>query len=218
MLVEAVSGERYPKLVSDMCAPLDMPRTRYGSNTDLIKDRAQGYQQTFGFMKNDDLIGMSQPGAAGALLSTAGELVRWSQALSGGSVVSAESYAEMIEPTVTFDGSRHDYGFGLMAGERGGQHWVGHGGGINGFNSILTHYPDSGLVVCVISNSERASSSDLAEAIADVLLATPATEQGATGTGKVAAAEVPPGTGTCPYLDHKHGVRVGTRRGPEERP
>jgi len=90
----------------------------------------------------------------------------------------------MIEPTVTFDGSQHDCGFGLMFGERGGQRWVGHGGGINGFNSALTHYYDAGLVVCVISNSERASSSDLAEVIADVLLVPPSVQEVASGKGK----------------------------------
>jgi len=181
MLVEAVSGERYEKLVTQMCAPLGMPRTRYGSNTDLIKDRAQGYQRPLLSLQNDGLIGMSQPGAAGALLSTAGELVRWMHALAGGAIVSADSYAEMIEPTVTFDGSTHNYGFGLHMGVRGGQRWVGHGGGISGFNSMLTHYPDAGLVVCVLSNSESASSGTLAQQIADVLLVAPASDRGKSG-------------------------------------
>lgn len=189
MLVEAVSGERYPQLITGMCAPLGMPRTRYGSNTDLIKDRAQGYQWTLESLQNDGLIGMSQPGAAGALLSTAGELVRWAHALAEGTIVSSESYVEMTTPTVTFDGSTHDYGFGLMMGVRNGQRWVGHGGGINGFNSMLTHYPGAGLVVCVISNSEKASAGDLAEQIAAVLLVAPPPgpvkpEQAGSGDGK----------------------------------
>jgi hypothetical protein len=67
---------------SELGPALGLARTRYDSNTELIKNRARGYSGKDGKLVNADFLGMSQPGAAGALLSTGGDLVRWSMALS----------------------------------------------------------------------------------------------------------------------------------------
>ncbi len=115
---------------------------------------------------------MSQPGAAGAVLSTGGDLVRWSTALSGGRVVKPASYAMMVTPLV-LDGRDTHYGFGLMLGQVAELPTVMHGGGIHGFNSFLVHVPQHDLHVAVISNGERVSSQKLAGAIVRVVLELP---------------------------------------------
>lgn len=166
MLIEEVTGESYADHVGTLCASLGLSRTRYGSNQDLIPNRAQGYEMVDGELANDALIGMSQPGAAGALLSTAENLVRWARALAGGEVVSDESYRLMTTAHELADGSDRGYGFGLMLGKLGKEPQVAHGGGINGFNSFLAHYPESGVTVAVISNCEASSSSVLAKRLA----------------------------------------------------
>ena len=48
---------------------------------------------------------MTQPFAAGSMLSSAADLIRWQRALLAGEVVSPASYAAMIEPHVLNDGS-----------------------------------------------------------------------------------------------------------------
>jgi len=84
MVIERASGKPYARfLQEELFGPLGLERTRYGSNGDLILDRAQGYRYLGdGRFGNDDLISMSQPFAAGSLLSTGGELVRWTLALT----------------------------------------------------------------------------------------------------------------------------------------
>ena len=167
VILEEVTGKGYDELILDVVAkPLDLMRTRYGSNGDIIRNRAQGYAMEDGELKNDGLIGMSQPGAAGALLSTAGDLVRWSHALSDGSVVSKESYAQMTTPHVLNDGEPVKYGFGLSIGEADGLASVSHGGGINGFNSMLITFPESDVTIATISNSEGYRAATLARDIA----------------------------------------------------
>ena len=171
VVLEKVTGQSYAEhLQRELFAPLGLTRTRYGSNADLIKNRAQGYRLLDGELANDALIGMSQPGAAGALLSTAKDLVRWQRALVGGKVVRADSYELMTAPFVLNDGSETRYGFGLMLGKDGEHRTVGHGGGIFGFNSMLTYYPDLELSVAVISNCESYSAGALAARIARVAL------------------------------------------------
>jgi CubicO group peptidase (beta-lactamase class C family) len=170
MVLEKLHGKPYAQIVQDeLCRPLGLERTRYDSNKDLIKNRAQGYGLVDGNPVNDDLIGVSQPFAAGALLSTGGDLVRWSMALAGGKVVSPANYTAMATPLVV-DGRDTHYGFGLMTGSVAELPTVMHGGGIHGFNSFLLHVPQHDVHVAVISNGERASSQKLAGAIVRAVL------------------------------------------------
>ena len=158
----------------EIASPLQLRHTLYDDQRALIADRAQGYGFVDGKLCNDLHLGMSQPGAAGGLLSTGGELVRWSMALAGGEVVSPASYRRMTTPCVLPDGRDTGYGFGLMVGDFDGRRTVQHGGGIFGFNSELLHVVDDDLHVAVISNGERVSAAKLAEAIVREVLAIPA--------------------------------------------
>ena len=171
MVLERQSDKSYgDHLAGTFFQPLGLARTRLGSNRDLIKNRAQGYSLIEGQLANDGLIGMSQPGAAGALLSTARELILWQRALLGGKVVSEEFYELMTTPFMLHDGRETGYGMGLQLSKLKGHPEVGHGGGINGFNSMLSYYPDQDLSVAVISNSEGYSAGQLAATISRALL------------------------------------------------
>jgi len=171
MVVAKVSGKSYADFLREtFFEPLELARTRYDSNSEVIPNRAQGYAFEDGELANDGLIGMSQPGAAGALISTAGDLVRWQQALVSGRVVKPESYEEMTLPFLLANGRETSYGLGLSLDQQAGQRCVWHGGGINGFNSVLLYFPDAQLHVAVISNSERLRADALGLAIAEALL------------------------------------------------
>lgn len=173
MVLEKVHGKSYAQIVLDeLCTPLGLARTRYDSNKDLIENRSQGYSVVDEKPANDDPLGMSHPGAAGGLLSTGGDLVRWSMALAGGKVVEAANYAAMTKPLVVAGRDTH-YGFGLMFGDVAELPTVMHGGGINGYNSFLVHVPSRDLHVAVISNGERANSQKLATAIVRAVLDLP---------------------------------------------
>ena len=170
MVLEKLHGKSYAQIVHDeLCAPLGLERTRYDSNKELIKNRAQGYSLVDGKPANDDPLSPNHPYAAGSLLSTGGDLVRWSMALAGGKVLSAASYTAMTTPLVV-DGRDTHYGFGLMTGTVAELPTVMHGGGIHGFNSFLLHVPQPDLHVAVISNSERANAQKLAGAIVRAVL------------------------------------------------
>ena len=168
MIVEKTGEASYDEHVRKaLFEPIGLTRSRYDSNRDLIKNRAQGYSiGPGGKLYNDNYLGMSQPGGAGGILSTGGELVRWSMALTSGQVVSADSFAQMSEPTVLPSGKPTGYGFGLMVDELAGKKRIGHGGGIHGFNSMLFWLPDEDLHVAVISNGEPLRSDKVADAIA----------------------------------------------------
>jgi D-alanyl-D-alanine carboxypeptidase len=172
MVITKVSGQPYADyLQKEFFEPLHLTRTRYDSNGEVLRNRAQGYGWEDERFWNDRLIGMSQPGAAGGLISTAGDLVRWQRALVTGKVVRPESYEEMTLPYLLNGGGETTYGLGLSLEDRGGRRCISHGGGIFGFNSFLAWFPDEGLSVAVISNSEGLSSEALVPRLVEAALA-----------------------------------------------
>jgi len=172
MVIEALSGRSYDEFLrAEFFEPLGMSRTRLDSNAELIPDRAQGYAFANGVFQNDRLIGMSQPFSSGALLSTAGDLVRWQTALASGRALKPQSYEEMKLPFVLADGSETTYGMGLFLSPVVGHPCVWHGGDIFGFNSALAYFPEGKLSIAALSNSEKLSTERLVEELAKALLA-----------------------------------------------
>lgn len=176
MVLEKVHGTSYPRVIAALMQELALPHTRCDDSRELIPGRAQGYEFEDGVRTNDAVLGMSQPGAAGMMLSTGEDLVRWSMALAGGKVVKPESYAAMTTPLVLKDGRDTGYGFGLMKGEAAGRLVILHGGGIHGFNSQLLHVVPDDLHVAVISNCSQASADRLARDIVRTVLGIEKTE------------------------------------------
>lgn len=157
MVIAKASGRPYAAFMQDeFFTPLGLAHTRYGSESEIIPRRAQGYlfDRDKGSHTNDAAISMNGPGAGGALVSSAGDLVRWQIALTSGRAISAASFEQMIASPVQMEQSTARYGFGLMVDRREGQRVITHGGVINGFNSALSWLPDNGLRVAVISNSQ----------------------------------------------------------------
>jgi CubicO group peptidase (beta-lactamase class C family) len=96
---------------------------------------------------------MSVPFSAGAICSTASDLVRWSNLLAGGAVVRPESYAAMTAPTPLTNNTVAPYGLGFFLQKQLGRPQVWHTGAINGFLSSLTHFPDEDIAIAVIINA-----------------------------------------------------------------
>jgi CubicO group peptidase (beta-lactamase class C family) len=112
------------------------------------------------------MLSMNQPGAAGALCSTVPDLLTWSAALRSGRVVSPESYEQMTTPFTLNNGSATGYGFGLGIDDLEGRPRVSHGGGINGFVTMLAYFPESDLDIVVLSNTEGGHPDRVTEVIA----------------------------------------------------
>jgi len=165
-IVARASGRSYAQYVQEeFFTTLGLDRTRYESNREVMRNRAQGYGFEEGVLVNDRPIGPDVPGAAGALLSNAEGLVRWSLALAGGKVVSADSYAQMTTPGVLPDGNGTEYGFGLGIDTWEKRKRISHGGGIFGFSSMLAYLPDDKVTVAVISNCDAFNPGRVADSI-----------------------------------------------------
>ena len=146
-VIEKVTGGSYSQFLRDhIFTPLGMTDSGYDSNSTVIPRRASGYTPSPGGPVNAGYLHMSIPHAAGALYSTTEDLLKWQQGLFGGKVISAAALARMTTPV------KNDYAFGLVVRTVQGRKVVAHGGGIDGFNTSLSYYPDTRAVVVVLAN------------------------------------------------------------------
>jgi CubicO group peptidase (beta-lactamase class C family) len=157
-LIEKISGESYAKFVEEnIFKPLGMKDSGYDSNSAIIPDRAEGYTPGPDGLSNAGYINMTVPFSAGGLYSTTGDLLRWEQGLFGGKVLSPESLKEMTTPF------KDNYAFGLAVHTVNGHRVIDHGGGIEGFNTMLAYYPDEKLTVAVLGNLNGRAPQEIAQ-------------------------------------------------------
>ncbi len=158
LIIESVTGEAYEDYVGEhLFAAADMPDSRYCSSNAIIERRAHGYDAGREGLVRKGYIDHTWPYAAGSLCSTAWDLVAWNQALhgdgQGGGLLLPEGYRELITPGTLNDETPLRYAKGLSVLEIGGRDVIGHGGGIPGFLSQVTYYPDEDLSVIVLVNT-----------------------------------------------------------------
>ena len=64
---------------------------------------------------------------------------------------------------------KNNYGYGWMLSPVHGHKQMGHGGGINGFSTYISRFPDDDAVVIVLSNNDRANTGGVSSALAGTL-------------------------------------------------
>jgi D-alanyl-D-alanine carboxypeptidase len=152
-IIEKVTGKSYADFVRErIFAPLGMTHTRYDVTEDVIPGRAAGYARAAGKIVNAQYLSMTQPYAAGALISTVDDLAAWDEGLSAGRVVSAASLAKMFTPYKLASGNDAGYGYGWQIGQYEGLAVQEHGGGIHGFRAYVLRIPSERVYVAVLSN------------------------------------------------------------------
>lgn len=194
-VIEAASGLAWDAYLRQaFFEPLGLARTGGNEADAVIPGHVSGYTR-----KGDDwaaaaFLSMTQPHAAGALVSTVDDLLAWNRALHGGRVLKPDSYRHMITPTGK--AAEHDYGDGIVIGTLRGEPMRQHGGGIFGFSSYLLYLPDSRTTVAVLYNAD-------------------AGRPGMLGTGAIARVLAAQAIGR-PYLEKKAiDVDADTLRGYE---
>jgi D-alanyl-D-alanine carboxypeptidase len=166
-IIETVSGMRYDAYLREhVFTPLGMTDTGYDFTRPVLKKRAAGYgynrdQKSY---TNADFLDMSLPHAAGSLYSTTRDLYKWHQALSAGKLLSKSSLDKMFKP------GRNKYAYGWAIEETNGQTWIGHGGGIFGFSTMITRSAQGDAVMIVLSNVENGEAGAVARALREALM------------------------------------------------
>ncbi len=173
-IIEKVSGKPYEQVLKDkIFIPLKMNNSGYDHNTTVLKNRATGYSKGLGSFQHARYLDMSLPFAAGAIYSTVEDLHRWDQALYSEKLLPKE-YRDLLFETHIPDGGSH-YGYGWVIGEMPignspeESATIGHSGGINGFNTLITRFPADSSMVVLLNNTGGAPLKEMTIAINGIL-------------------------------------------------
>ncbi|HWD00387.1 MAG TPA: serine hydrolase domain-containing protein [Candidatus Sulfopaludibacter sp.] len=168
-IIEKVTGKSYEQqLHQAILDPLGMHDTGFDHYTAILHHRAEGYEYDGGTLRRAPFLDMSLPYAAGSLYSTVDDLLKWDQALYGTQVLSAASKEKMWTP------NRSDYGYGWQITTRFGEHAVEHGGGINGFNTMIIRIPEKKLLAVTLANANTNATGPIAAGLLGLALGHPA--------------------------------------------
>jgi len=169
-IIEKVTGKPYDQaLKENILDPLGMKNTGYDRHETVIKKRATGYQRSPRGLLNSPYLDMSLPYAAGSLYSTVEDLYIWDQALYTDKLISAKSKELMYKPAL------QNYAYGwvvtkMPVGENNGTKTViAHGGGINGFNTVITRIVDDRHLIVLLNNTGGTRLEEMDRAIRNIL-------------------------------------------------
>ena len=186
-IVGRASGMTFGEFTSQrLFEPLGMTLTHYQYDwREVVKNRALAYERQDGRWKADMLLD-DQRGGGGALLSTAGDLLIWNDALTNGSL-GAFVTEKLQEPARLNNGRALGYGRGLfldttgdLGGFNAGGRAVWHTGSANAYNSFLGRFPEQGLSIAILCNAgDIATTTSFARRIFNLLV--PATGAGVPG-------------------------------------
>ncbi|MBM3812915.1 MAG: beta-lactamase family protein [Acidimicrobiia bacterium] len=164
LILEKASGTGYEEfLQKNIFEPAGMKDSGHDSHSPILKHRATGYWNERGEVRNSAYHDMTIPIGGGDLYSTALDLLRWDQALYSDKLAKPETLEKMFTPV------RNNYGYGWMINKQFGRKLIAHGGGINGFSTAISRFPDEKALIVVLGNYMNAPAGPVARDVAAIL-------------------------------------------------
>jgi D-alanyl-D-alanine carboxypeptidase len=153
-IIEKTSGKSYWEFLAErIFKPLGMNETRSSEPRAIIPNRASGYQWQKDKLENRPAL-TENAYAAGSIVSTVRDLVKWDAALSTGKLLRPASFDQMWTPFKARGGKTApvNYGFGWFIDTYHGRRVIAHTGGTLGFSSALYRFADEKLTVILLTN------------------------------------------------------------------
>jgi CubicO group peptidase (beta-lactamase class C family) len=161
MIITKVTGRPYAEFIGQrIFSPLGMSDTHFIDLAKIIPHRAAGYWFRDGALKNGGYTGQTFSGAADiSVITTAGDLCKWSLGLTSGKIWKKAIVSQMREPARLRSGEvastllGEEYGLGWLMALYNGYSMIGHGGTfVTGFTSSIASFPEKGLTVVLLTN------------------------------------------------------------------
>lgn len=161
VIVEKLSGQTLGEYMQKhIFDPLDMKDTHIGTYSRVIPRAVNGYVGAGnGTFRPAPYLDWSWPYAAGDILSTVDDMLKWDQALYTDQLVSQAWLAKAWDPMLLANGRSTSYGFGWVNNTFEGMEIISHGGGINGFVAYALRIPSQQLYVVALTNTTTANPS-----------------------------------------------------------
>lgn len=170
-IIEKVAGKTYWDVLRErILEPLEMRATTKRDLEPIVTNRADGYELKGGKWINRD-SDLTDVFAAGAIVSTVGDLLKWNAALDSGKMFSKSTRQVMWTGVKLNNGATHPYGLGWRLDDHNKRRTVWHSGSTSGFTASLLRFPDEKLAVIVLCNlGEQGTATHVAKGLADLHL------------------------------------------------
>lgn len=175
LLVETITGKSYEEMLQErIFNPLKMTDTGYDHHETILKNRAAAYEKEGPSYVNAAYIDMSLPYAAGSMYSTVVDLYKWDQALYTETILPKKYIDSLFGKYIpSWENTFYGYGWGIGEIALGNTdekiEFIGHGGGINGFNTLITRIPSDKSSVILFNNTGGAALDNITKAILGIL-------------------------------------------------
>ncbi len=171
-IIEKVSGMTYEEALNNFIfKPLEMNDSGYDLLTPIITNRAAGYVKQFIGYTNADFIDMTVPYSAGSLYSTVEDLYKWDRSLYTNKILSDKSREKMFTGYADAMGAKYGYGWVIAETVEDGDTitYTSHGGGINGFNTLITRRLYDQSLVVLLNNTRLAPLNEMETKIFEII-------------------------------------------------
>ena len=171
VIIENISGMTYADFIQkNIFDTLGMDNSYYGSQQQVIPNRASGYGKNGDTYVNSQPISMTLPYAAGSLLSTVEDLYKWNRALLTDKIVKQSTLQKAYMPYLLKDGEDTEYGYGWGISKQFDKKVIEHGGGIPGFLTQAIFVPEDDVFVAIFSNCNCQAPNGLTQRITAIEL------------------------------------------------
>lgn len=170
-IIELASGEAYGDFIKKhIFDKAGMDQSHYASDRKVIIKRAYGYhKKEYGYV-NRTAINFSVPFSSGSLMSTAGDMLKWQNALNQELLLGAEERDKAFRKYKLNNGEEYAYGYGWHIKEINGIPSREHGGSIFGFKTMGIYIPSEDIYVIGLSNCDCNSPTQVTGKIAGIVL------------------------------------------------
>lgn len=157
-ILQKIYDRPYADIVREkIVVPLGLNNTFFGSAINSQNNECYSYSFS-GKWEKETETDMSIPMGAGGIVSSPSDLVKFGDALFSGKIISEKNLTQM---TNLKDG----YGMGIIELPFYEITGFGHTGAIDGFSSILSVFPESGVTFALLSNGNNYSNNEIAIAV-----------------------------------------------------
>jgi CubicO group peptidase (beta-lactamase class C family) len=169
-LIRKVTGKFYGDVLEErVFGPLGMTTAQVISESDIIPNRAAGYQLDKEKLRNQDWVSPTlNTTADGALYLTVLDMARWDEGHYGTKLLKQESFKKMWTPVRLNNQTSYPYGFGWRLGYQRGHRVIEHSGHWQGFSTGISRYPDYDLTVIILTNLSGIDATLIAEEVAGI--------------------------------------------------
>lgn len=157
-ILEEVNKKSFSEILnSQIIKALKLKNTYYGKETNIAENESFSYKYVGKWQKENE-TDMSIPQGAGAIVSNPSDLNQFLEQLFLGKIISEKSLKQM--KTIT-----NGYGMGLFEFPYDEKVSFGHTGGIDGFTSVSSYFPEEKLSISLTSNGTNYNNNNILLAV-----------------------------------------------------